>query len=69
VPAGNGVRITVFLAVVNVGSTIIPEVTFRTFHTVADATLLLGLFGFVLPVIDRRRTIVLLRERALFASK
>jgi hypothetical protein len=68
-PAGNGVRITVFLAVVNIGPTMISEVTFRTFHTLVDATLLPGLFGFVLPICERWRTIVLLRERALPARK
>jgi hypothetical protein len=68
-PAWNGVRIAILLAVVYVGPTMVPEVAFRTFYTVVESAVLPGLFCFVLPGRERRRTIVLLRERALFAGQ
>ena len=68
-PAGNGVGIAILLSVVYVGPAMVPEVAFRTFHTIVEAALLPSLFGFVLPVPKRRRAIVLLRERVLFANK
>src|ERR1019366_8908715 len=63
-PTGNGVRITVLLAVVHVGPAMVPEVAFRTYHAVVEATPLPGLFCLVLPISERRRFVELLRERA-----
>jgi hypothetical protein len=62
-------RITVLLAVVDVGLTVVPEVAFCTFHTVVVATLLDRLLYFVVPVRVLRRTIILLRQRTPFGSK